>query len=93
GYTYCVTRAGITGTHAEAHFDRGLIARLRDEGASPPVFGFGISTPDHVRTALEAGAAGVICGSAIVACAAAGGDVRALVATLKAATRNDSARH
>ncbi len=93
GYTYCVTRAGITGTHAKAEFDRGLIARLWDEGAPPPVFGFGISTPDHVRAALEAGAAGVICGSAIVACAAAGGDVRALVATLKAATRNDSAPH
>ena len=93
GYTYCVTRAGITGTHAEAQFDCELIARLRDAGAAPPMFGFGISTPGHVRAALAAGAAGVICGSAIVVCAAAGGDVRALVATLKAATRNDSARH
>ena len=88
-YVYCVTRAGVTGTHSEARFDSGLIASLAD--GPPPIFGFGISTPDHVRQAMRAGAAGVICGSAIVDCAARGGDVRALVASLKAGTRNDSA--
>ena len=66
GYTYCVSRAGITGTHASAEFDRSLIARLKEAGAPPPVFGFGISAPAHVHAALDAGAAGVICGSAIV---------------------------
>ena len=65
-YTYCVSRAGITGTHAGGQFDAGLIARLKAAGAPPPVFGFGISKPEHVRAALAAGAAGVICGSAIV---------------------------
>jgi len=90
GYTYCVTRTGITGTHADASFDAALLARLRDLGAPPAVFGFGISTAEYVRSAIEAGAAGVISGSAIVACAARGGDVRALVASLKSATRNDS---
>jgi tryptophan synthase alpha chain len=90
GYTYCVTRAGITGVHAAAEFDRDLLSALAEAGAPPPVFGFGISRPEHVRAALSAGAAGVISGSAIVACAADGGDVRALVASLKAATRNDS---
>jgi tryptophan synthase alpha chain len=39
---------------------------LKQAGAPPPVLGFGISTPDHVRLALAAGAAGVISGSAIV---------------------------
>ena len=68
-------------------------AKLHNAGAPPPVFGFGISTPEHVRAAIGAGAAGVICGSAIVDCAARGGDVEALVRTLKAATRNDSAAH
>ncbi|MEO6198738.1 MAG: tryptophan synthase subunit alpha, partial [Sphingomicrobium sp.] len=29
GYTYCVTRAGITGTHNEARFDSALIDRLK----------------------------------------------------------------
>ena len=93
GYTYCVTRAGITGVHAAAEFDRGLIDALAKAGAAPPIFGFGISTPGHVRAALDAGAAGVISGSAIVSVAAEGGDVAGFVATLKAATRNDSARN
>lgn len=65
-YTYCVSRAGITGTHAGGDFDRRLIGKLCASGAPPPVFGFGISTPEHVRAAIRAGAAGVICGSAIV---------------------------
>jgi tryptophan synthase alpha chain len=86
-YTYCVSRAGITGTHAGGRFDAGLIERLRAAGAPPPVFGFGISTLDHVRAALAAGAKGVICGSAIVDRAASGEDVTELVRSLKAATR------
>ena len=90
-YTYCVSRAGITGTHAGGTFDSSLIDRLRDAGAPPPVFGFGISTPDHVRAALSAGARGVICGSAIVDVAKRGGDVAQFVRSLKAATGNESA--
>ena len=86
-YTYCVSRAGITGTHAGGEFDSGLIERVKAAGAPPPVFGFGISKPDHVRAALLAGARGVICGSAIVDCAARGRDVTELVRSLKAATR------
>ncbi len=65
-YTYCVSRSGITGTHAGGDFDRGLTGKLFACSAPPPVFGFGISTPEHVRAAIRAGAAGVICGSAIV---------------------------
>ncbi|MBA2770548.1 MAG: tryptophan synthase subunit alpha [Sphingomonas sp.] len=91
GYIYCVTRAGITGTHAEPSFGRELLRQLKKAGAPPPVFGFGISQPDHVRAALAAGAAGVISGSAIVSAAAEGRDVGALVASLKSGTRNDSA--
>ena len=86
-YTYCVSRAGITGTHAGGQFDSALIDRVKAAGAPPPVFGFGISTPEHVRAALSAGARGVICGSAIVDCAARGGDVTQLIRSLKAATR------
>jgi len=92
GYTYCVSRTGITGTHQGGKFDRGLVERLVRRGAPPPVFGFGISAPEHVRAALDAGAAGVICGSAIVDLAARGGDVINLVHLLKAATLNDKAR-
>ena len=89
-YTYCVSRAGITGTHAAGQFDAELIRRLKAAGAPPPIFGFGVSEPAHVRAALAAGAAGTISGSAIVK-AAADADfsparVEALVSTLKAAT-------
>jgi tryptophan synthase alpha chain len=89
-YTYCVSRVGITGTHAGGEFDAGLIERLGRAGSPPPIFGFGISRPEHVRAALKAGAKGVICGSAIVDLAARGADVTELVRSLKAATRNDS---
>jgi tryptophan synthase alpha chain len=90
-YTYCVSRAGITGTHAGGEFDAGLIERLDRSGAPPPIFGFGISRPEHVRAAIAAGARGVICGSAIVAVAQLGGDVAAFVRSLKSSTGNESA--
>jgi tryptophan synthase alpha chain len=90
-YTYCVSRAGITGTHSGGQFDGALIDRLQAAGAPPPVFGFGIATPEHIRAALEAGAAGVICGSAIVEFASRGGNIATLVRTLKDSTRNESA--
>jgi tryptophan synthase alpha chain len=86
-YTYCVSRAGITGTHARAQFDAQLIRRLKAAAAPPPVFGFGIAKPEHVRAALSAGAKGVICGSAIVESAARGENVTELVRSLKGATR------
>jgi len=90
-YTYCVSRAGITGTHAGGQFDAGLIERVKRKGAPPPIFGFGISRPEHVRAALSAGAEGVICGSAIVDLASRHGDVASFVRSLKEVTRNDSA--
>jgi tryptophan synthase alpha chain len=96
GYTYCVTRAGITGTHQAARFDSSLIERLNDLGAPPPVFGFGISKPEHVRDAIEAGAQVVICGSAIVSLVASASSpasaVAPFVAALKSATRRELSR-
>jgi tryptophan synthase alpha chain len=86
GYTYCVARAGVTGADAEVHFADQVIARLIEAGAPPPVLGFGISEPGHVRSALAAGAAGVISGSAIVGRMARGEDVRPFVRAMKAAT-------
>jgi tryptophan synthase alpha chain len=87
GCTYCVARAGVTGADDEVRFDhREMLRVLREAGAPPPVFGFGISRPDHVRAALATGAAGVISGSAIVELAATGGDVSGFVMEMKAAT-------
>ena len=92
-YTYCVSRAGITGTHAAGTFDSKLIERLEAAGAPPPIFGFGISTPNHVQAALATGARGVICGSAIVDRLSRSGSARELVGLLKSATSNDKARN
>jgi len=89
-YTYCVSRAGITGTHADGRFNADLVQRVKSAGAPPPIFGFGISTPNHVRAALEAGAKGVICGSAIVDLVSRREGVASFVQSLKAVTRNDS---
>jgi tryptophan synthase alpha chain len=67
GYTYCVARAGVTGAEKEMQLNHGdLFRTLKEFGAPPPVLGFGISSPAHVRAALASGAAGVISGSAIV---------------------------
>jgi tryptophan synthase alpha chain len=86
GYTYCVARAGVTGADSEVRFAGEVIAALVEAGAPPPVLGFGISEPEHVRLALGAGAAGVISGSAIVDRVSRGEDVRGFVAAMKAAT-------
>jgi tryptophan synthase alpha chain len=94
GYTYCVARAGVTGADEEVRFGHSqMLGTLKAFGAPPPVFGFGISRPDHVVKALEAGAAGVISGSAIVRLIAdnPGNEadaVRGFVAEMKAATRS-----
>jgi tryptophan synthase alpha chain len=95
GYTYCVARAGVTGTETEMALNHeALLQSLRNFDAAPPVLGFGISRPEHVRAALEAGAAGVISGSAIVKLIEAEADpapaVRAFVAAMKEATRSSA---
>lgn len=89
GYTYCVARAGVTGADREVRFDHErLLAVLKTYAAPPPVFGFGIAAPDHVRAALAAGAAGAISGSAIVERMKDGpAAVAALVRQLKEATQ------
>ncbi len=98
GYTYVVTRRGVTGADEEVALEADVVTRLRALDAAPPVFGFGISRGEHVRSALAAGAAGAISGSAIVRQVArwAAGElerdacleaVRGLVGELKGATR------
>jgi tryptophan synthase alpha chain len=86
GYTYCVARAGVTGADREVRFDSGTIGRLKAFSAPPPVLGFGISRSEHVRLAREAGAAGVISGSAIVSLGADAEAIRRFAAEMKAAT-------
>jgi tryptophan synthase alpha chain len=96
GYSYVVSRPGVTGADsAPRHEAAALIARLRSLGAPPPLLGFGIATPDHVREAMTMGAAGAITGSAVVerivrlrADRSAGlAGLTAFVTAMKAATR------
>jgi tryptophan synthase alpha chain len=68
GYTYVLGRAGVTGTHSAMQRPANdLIRSLKQAGAPPALLGFGISTPAHVRSAIESGARGAIVGSAVVA--------------------------
>lgn len=87
GYTYVTSREGVTG--ADEHLQRDqsrLIRMLIEFGAPPPVLGFGISRPEHVRAAMTMGAVGAISGSAVVRLAAEGGDVASFVREMRAAT-------
>lgn len=67
GYTYLVSRAGVTGVEEKKGSDTlGYnIQKLKEVGAPPIVQGFGISTPEQARYYLDNGVTGVISGSAI----------------------------
>ncbi|EMF0916121.1 MULTISPECIES: tryptophan synthase subunit alpha [Providencia] len=67
GYTYLLSRAGVTGTEKRAETPlTNLISRLNEYQAAPPLQGFGISEPSQVSEAIANGAAGAISGSAVV---------------------------
>lgn len=66
-YLYAVARVGITGE--KTAIDPRLaptLQRLRQAVPLPVLAGFGISTPEHVAAVRDAGADGVIVGSALV---------------------------
>jgi len=76
GYTYVLSRAGVTGVDSPAKISKvgstksnsatQLIDTLKSYRAAPGVIGFGISAPEQVKDALATGAAGAISGSAVV---------------------------
>lgn len=67
GYTYLLSRAGVTGSENGTALPLNhLVDKLREYNAAPALQGFGISSPAQVTAALDAGAAGAISGSAIV---------------------------
>jgi tryptophan synthase alpha chain len=67
GYTYVLSRVGVTGTETEAEMTgHKLIHVLEKYQAAPSVMGFGISKPEQVKAALATGAKGAISGSAVV---------------------------
>ncbi len=67
GFTYVVSRLGVTGARREPDIDwiAGAVARLRVHTSKPLAVGFGISTPDQVRKVARL-ADGVIVGSALI---------------------------
>jgi len=84
GYTYVLSRAGVTGAETQAEMPGNeLIESLANYQAPPSVLGFGISKPEQVRDALAAGASGAISGSAVVKIIEANlGDDKAMIAAL-----------
>ncbi|MCC5855401.1 MAG: tryptophan synthase subunit alpha [Idiomarina sp.] len=67
GYVYLLSRAGVTGADQEVHLPaEALIQGLAEHHSAPPLLGFGIAKPEHVRSAIQSGAMGAISGSAIV---------------------------
>ncbi len=67
GYTYLLSRAGVTGAETKANMPVGhMLDKLNQFNAPPALLGFGISEPAQVKEALESGAAGAISGSAVV---------------------------
>lgn len=67
GYTYLLSRAGVTGTEVKAEMPvANIVSALLKYSAPPSLLGFGISTPDQVKQAIELDIGGVISGSAVV---------------------------
>lgn len=105
GYIYALSRHGVTGADKEAESGGldSVVDSIKRFDGPPVLLGFGISKPEHVRAALDAGAAGAITGSAITRIISAGvesseagnefdlnalaDEVSRYVAEMKAATR------
>ena len=68
GYTYLVSRAGVTSAENQAHAANldSLVEQLKSFNAPAILQGFGIAKPEQVKEALALGAAGAISGSATV---------------------------
>jgi tryptophan synthase alpha chain len=67
GYVYVTSRPGVTGASHTISTQIGQhLPTLAAYGGPPAVLGFGISHPNHIRAAAEAGFNGVIIGSALI---------------------------
>lgn len=68
GFTYLVTRPGVTGVERESQFEitQQKVKQLEALNAPPCVFGFGIKNAHDVARAYQVGAQGVIIGSALI---------------------------
>jgi tryptophan synthase alpha chain len=94
GFVYAVSTMGITGARSDVDSAaRGLVARLRDVGATSTCVGLGISSPEQVREVLGY-ADGAIVGSLLVKALADGGvDAVASAAAHLASGKNPKIGH
>jgi tryptophan synthase alpha chain len=76
GFIYVVAAIGVTGARDSLDVERlrGLLARVRVHAHGLPLLcGFGVSSGAQVRALREAGADGVVCGSAAIQAVERGG--------------------
>jgi tryptophan synthase alpha chain len=66
GFVYYVSVTGVTGAKAPLADAARDAATLRERAGLPVVVGFGIRTPDDVRTVTKAGVDGVVVGTEVV---------------------------
>jgi len=67
GFIYTVSLYGVTGSREKlSDMVEGMVKKLKELTDVPICVGFGISKPEHAAAVAEAGADGVIIGSAIV---------------------------
>ena len=67
GFLYLASLLGVTGARNRLSGEASrLVGRVRPHTGLPLAVGFGISRPEHAKALAEAGADGVIVGSAIV---------------------------
>lgn len=66
GYVYVQARLGTTGARSDVSDQTGSSLERLSEWDVPKAVGFGISTGEHAATVAEAGADGVIVGSALI---------------------------
>jgi tryptophan synthase alpha chain len=85
GYTYLLSRVGVTGTETAANMPvENILSKLKQYNAPVAILGFGISNPEQVSSAIKSGAAGAISGSATVKIIESNlGDEKAMLAELK----------
>ncbi len=66
GFVYGVSRTGVTGARADVPVElQGIVDYIKSHTAEPVCVGFGVSSPDHVRS-ISAFADGVVVGSSLV---------------------------
>lgn len=92
GFVYIVSRSGVTGTRSDVTAATSdIISRVRTD--IPKAVGFGISNAEQAAKIIEAGADGVIVGSAFVDIIASGDNVNKrledLTTEIKAVCRRD----